>query len=170
MEFEIKDIFGKFDVGGSLVEINPIKSGHINDTFLIKTDDNRRYVLQRINHVVFGNPEKVIANKVTVSRHLGAKASARLNVEPETRVLTFIKAKSGEYLYKDGDGNHWNLMLYIEDSFVFLKTPNKEVAYEAGRAFAKFIADTEDLDPALLMRRFLVFTVCRSDMNSLTAL
>jgi hypothetical protein len=39
-------------------------------------------------------------------------------------------------------------MIYIDDSRVFLKTPDKKTAYEAGKAFGRFLALTSDLDPS----------------------
>jgi hypothetical protein len=41
-------------------------------------------------------------------------------------------------------------MNYIEDSLVYLKSPNADIAFEAGKAFGSFLAMTSDLDPSLL--------------------
>lgn len=150
MEFDIKAIFDQFAVEGTLAEHSPIVSGHINDTFLIKTDKGQSYVLQRINHLVFADPAAVMENKILVSQHIESKLARLPDVEKQRRMLTFCETRSGEFIYRDQAGNFWNLSLYIEDSIVHMKTPEKSIAFEAGKAFGEFLAQTADLDPGRL--------------------
>jgi len=148
MSTDIKNIFDHFEASGEFVDSSPIVSGHINATYLVKTDSDASYVLQRINHIVFERPEDVIANKITVSTHLRNKLKDSPESGSGSYVLNFLKSRSGEYLYRDEEGNFWNLMDYIENSRVYLKTPNRGIAFEAGLAFGRFLALTENLDPA----------------------
>ncbi len=147
MKYEIEKIFRNFEVSGDLVEFSPIVSGHINDTFLIKTADDS-FVLQRINHNVFKNPAEVVKNKILVVEHLKSKEALISN--SGRQMLNFMKSRSGGHLYVDETGNAWNLMRYIENSRVYLKSPDSKIAFEAGKAFGSFLALTEDLDPSLL--------------------
>ena len=146
MNYEIKNIFELFDVGGSFSGSEPISSGHINDTFRIDTEEGPSYVLQRINEAVFTDPRSVVENKITVARHLQHK----LGPDSETRVLNFHKTSDGKQFLREPEGRVWNLMDYIEDSRVYLKVPSTKVAREAGRAFGEFLAMTADLDPSKL--------------------
>lgn len=150
VEFEINGVFTEFDVEGVPVETVPIKSGHINQTFLIRTDLGGSYILQRINHHVFPDPEAVIENKILVARHIAEKRSGLPEGEFLRRVLRFFPTRSDGPLHRDQEGNFWNLMNYIENSSVYLRTPNSKVAFEAGKAFGGFLMDTEDLDPDVL--------------------
>lgn len=147
MKYDIENIFGNFEVDEPVVESAPIVSGHINDTFLVKTEGGS-YVLQRINTSVFTNPDQVVANKVLVVNHLRSDGASLQ--EPGRRVLTFRETRAGGYLHTDTGGNAWNLMNYIEDSLVYLKSPNSKIAFEAGKAFGSFLAMTKDLDASRL--------------------
>jgi hypothetical protein len=148
MKFDIESIFEQFDVDGSFERSSPIKSGHINDTFLVVTDIEASYILQRLNHEVFDDPAAVVENKVLVSENLRRKLIEQNIDDVDNRVLTFFKTAGGEFVYSDADGNSWNLMLYVNDSHVFLKTPDTRTANEAGKAFGSFLALTSDIDPS----------------------
>lgn len=150
MEFQINRVFRQFSKPGKILEYEPIKSGHINHTFYVGTDSGDRYILQQINHHVFLDPEGVISNKIAVANHIARKRSDLSPEELARHVLTFYKTHNGSYLLKDAEGNFWNLMRYIRDSKVYLRTPNRKVAFEAGKAFGGFLRDTEDLDPDTL--------------------
>lgn len=151
MKYEIEKIISNFDCGGGLAGQTPIDSGHINDTFLVRTDAGASFVLQRINHAVFKDPEGVVANKVLVSDHLRAKLAHLPEDEIKRHVLTFVKTAGGRHFHKDEAGNYWNMMEYINNSHVYLKTKNARVAFEAGKAFGGFLAQTADLDPSRLV-------------------
>ncbi|REJ76223.1 MAG: aminoglycoside phosphotransferase family protein [Acidobacteria bacterium] len=151
MEFDIKNVFKCFAVEGVPYETVPIKSGHINQTFLIRSDTGDAYILQRINHTVFRNPEAVIGNKIRVAAHIAEKRKGLPDDKLDRRILRFFETRSGGHIQRDQDGNYWNLLNYIEDSRVYLKTPNAKVAHEAGKALGGFLRDTEDIDPTTLV-------------------
>lgn len=133
----------KFFLDQKTEEIIPLTSGHINDTYLVKTE-NDYYVLQKLNHLVFPNIPDLMKNKVKIARFLSQKESYKLSI------LHFYSTKQGEYFYKDEKGDYWSLMNYIADSKVLEKTENKEQAYEAGNAFGHFIAQLHDFDASEL--------------------
>lgn len=150
MEYRIRSVFGQFEVEGAPINTVPIKSGHINETYLIRTDAGGSYILQRINHTVFRDPEAVIENKIRVAAHIAEKRRHLPEPEFRRRVLRFHPTREGGHLHRDADGNFWNLLDYIENSSVYLRNPNAKVACEAGKALGGFLRDTEDLDPASL--------------------
>lgn len=150
MDREIKEVFQQFEAAGEYTGSTPIDSGHINATYLISTDLGASYVLQKINHAVFKRPADVVSNKITVSKHLQRKLDENPGSAITKRVLNFCRSREGDYLYQDAGGNYWNLMDFIENSRVYLKTPDRGIALEAGRAFGSFLALTEDLDPAAI--------------------
>ena len=145
MSDAVGSIYEKFVTSGSPVEATPITSGHINDTYLIKTDRDESFVLQRINSHVFSDPGSVVKNKVLVAEHIRGKP----NVDPDN-AIRFVKTKEGGFFVTDETGDAWNLMDYIRDSHVFLKAPNSKIAFEAGRIFGDFLEKTADVDPSLV--------------------
>ena len=89
IESEIRDIFDQFQHQSSFLSFKELVSGHINDSFLIKTKTKPYFVLQRINHEVFPNVPKLINNKVSVSNHLLKNSNKNHQNE-----LVFVKNKS----------------------------------------------------------------------------
>lgn len=147
---ELARIFNQFDHGAEFESYSELNSGHINDTYLIKTSEKPYYVLQRINHNVFPDVPGLIANKVNVSRHISKKLSQLPERERNRRVLSFVNAKDGAHYYLDNGGNYWNMMVFIDDSQTFERVTNKEIAYEGGKLFGRFLDMASDFDATKL--------------------
>lgn len=138
----LKYIFDHF-ISNEGIRVDTLTSGHINDTFLVKSPKNS-YVLQKLNHLVFPNIPELMNNKVKVADHLAGKENYKLSL------LHFFKTKEGKYYHQDENGDYWSLMNYIPDSVVLDKTKNKDQAYEAGKAFGHFIAQLDDFNASEL--------------------
>ena len=65
----------RFDLGGPVRGIEPLGQGNVNDTYLVRLGDPARpaVVLQRVNTVVFTDPEAVMANLVAFSEHVARR-------------------------------------------------------------------------------------------------
>ena len=129
-----------------VLHFEELGSGHINDTFLVKTGHDESYVVQKINKSVFKDVPGLVRNKSLVSLFLHKKLSAIPYQERIRRVLTFIPTSNGTYHYTDSNGDYWNVMIYIEDSHTFEIVKNLEIAYEGGKLFGDFLNLTEDFD------------------------
>ena len=138
---QINSLFNKFQTRTELRNYSEIVSGHINDTFLIETSSDKKFVLQRINHKVFPNVPGLMNNKVLVSHHLLKKVD-----QNKRRVLEFIPVSKELYYYKDEDGNFWSLSVFIEDSITYETVPNVKIAQEGGRLTGEFLKMTADLE------------------------
>lgn len=144
MNRKLERIFKQFQVVTEFVSFEELNAGHINDTFLIKTAQSPNYVLQKLNGAVFKDGDKLIANKFLISNHLQVKLAQLPFSEIQRRVLCFVASKTGDFFYQDAARNYWNLSVFIEDSITYEKTPNAEIAYEAGKATGIFLALTAD--------------------------
>lgn len=141
---EIKKVFSNFKHNVLLLNIEELKSGHINDTFLITTNNKTRYVLQCINQFVFKDVSKLMHNKVQITKHL-KKSNSKYTA------LTFISCIDGNYFYVDDvTGKSWNLMLFIENSKSFDKVEDTIIAYEGGKLFGDFLNSTANFDASKL--------------------
>ena len=69
----IKKIFNQFQHHSNFVKAEELTSGHINDTYLITTQQKPYYILQRINSSVFKDVFGLMNNKVLVTEHLRSK-------------------------------------------------------------------------------------------------
>ncbi|WP_223034525.1 phosphotransferase enzyme family protein [Hanstruepera marina] len=121
--------------------IEPLTSGHINDTYHIVSEKDE-YVLQRLNTHVFNNYISLIQNKVTISNYI--KKFYNKNGSPY-KTITVIKTK-GDSFYLENNDSIWILMHYIRESQVFYKAPNKDVVFEAGKLYGNFTYATTSVD------------------------
>ena len=106
-------------------------SGHINNTYLVRTASGKSYVLQHINKYVFKNPEEVMENIGAVTSYL------QENNDGKYTVLHYLKTPAGLYYHKDVRGEYWRMYEYIRG--VCLLTPQcDDDLYQSALAFGKF--------------------------------
>ena len=138
MAYNLNEIISKFDITNS---IEPYGDGHINDTYLAKADT--KFILQRINHSIFKNPEKLMENIQNVTEHLGKKIKEEGgDVTRET--LTIIKTLDGKSFYKDEEGNYFRMYVFIDNATTYQKIENPMHFYSAAKAFGKFQKNLAD--------------------------
>ncbi len=147
---KLKYVFSQFQSHGEFDSFEELASGHINDTYLIKTKKKPYYVLQRINFGVFIDVPGLIENKVAVSRYIQEKLKNLSKKKQERQVLVFVKSKSGASYYQSDDGSYWNLMLFIDDSVTFETVKSEKIAYQGGKLLGRFLTLTNDFDVSKL--------------------
>lgn len=148
----------QFRTRGEPTEIAPVPVGHINDTFIVTATSGpcspaalgwetsettpegggaTRYVLQRINQIVFKNPVQVMANIVRITEHIHAKTVA---VDPQAAAcqLVVVATKDDGAYHRDGDGNIWRMYNFIEDAVTYDCLQSATLAREAARMFGRF--------------------------------
>ena len=119
------------------VELTPnaYGNGHINDTYLIKT--NPGYILQKINTNVFHDPVSVMENIKRVTDHLRLKITAA-GGNPDRETLTVIDTVDGKPFYKDEGGNYYRMYIFIEGARSYDIVENPMQLYNAAKAFGNF--------------------------------
>lgn len=147
----LQTIFKQFKIASIFKSYEIIASGHINDTYLIKTSKKPYVLLQRINKGVFKNIPGLIKNKVAISKHLQKKLQHLPKAEFNRKVLQFIVTKKNTFYYLDTLGNYWNMMVYIENSTTLQTVSSPEIAYEGGKLFGNFLNLTADFDATQLI-------------------
>ena len=148
MAYNIEEILENFSIVGDYVTSEPYGSGHINDTFAVYINlggKEVRYILQRINHEIFKNPEQLMDNISRVTRHIGARLKASGCKDTTRRVLTVINTIDGKPVFKDSDGNYWRVYVFIENATGYDIIENEEQAFQAARAFGLFQKELVDL-------------------------
>ena len=149
-EERLKFIFEQFEHDSEFESFKELASGHINDTYLIKTKTKPYYVLQRINHGIFPDVPGLIENKVAITQHIKEKLQHLSLKKQKRRILKFFKTNTGASYYKGDEGNYWNLMQFIDKSVTHMTVPNEDVAYEGGRLLGEFLTLTSDFDASTL--------------------
>ena len=128
-------IAGQFAIEGNILDIKPLGSGLINDTFRVYTDGADDYVLQRINNAIFKDVELLQHNIDCATAHIRKKGGM---------TLTFLPCKAtGKSYWTDGE-TYWRVSVFIKDSYTY-DTVNPEYSYYAGKAFGQFEAMLADI-------------------------
>lgn len=146
IEEQLKYVFNQFNHNSEYEGYKELASGHINDTYLIKTTRKPYFVLQRINQGVFKDVPGLIKNKVAISLHIQKKFTGLSKKKQERGVLAFAHTKDGATYYQGKEGNFWNLMYYIDKSVTHEIVNSEEIAYEGGKLMGKFLTLTSDFD------------------------
>ena len=132
----IDEAIAAFTLEGDPVSHELYGNGHINDTFLLVTTV-RRYILQRINHIVFPHPDEVMENIQGVTAHLRRSIEAA-GGNPDRETLTVVPTKTGASCYRDSIGSYWRVYLFVEDNLSLDKVETPEQFRASGYAFGRF--------------------------------
>ena len=147
----------RFQLGGDPTAALELKSGHINDSYVITSHDGRRGLLQRINEHVFSNPRRLMENVERITRHL----ADRLGPGSRRRRLTLIPADTGRAWVevrkppggsggkKDDDcaDGWWRMYELIEDVTTRVTASSADQVFRAAQAFGHFQGILADLPP-----------------------
>jgi hypothetical protein len=134
-------IGGLFEIPGTLLEIHPLGSGHIHDTYVARYEHagtTRRYVLQRLNTEIFREPAVVMENLVRVCAHLRAEWRARGASDVARRCLDPLPTREGRSAHIDAEGRWWRAFPFQEGTRSVDRIESPEQAFEAARAFGDF--------------------------------
>jgi Ser/Thr protein kinase RdoA (MazF antagonist) len=140
-------VVSHFKCDADVSSYKPYGSGHINDTFFLKNVSvhGSDYLLQRINHSIFTNVERLTENMRRVTEHLKSKIKEYGNGDPLKEVMTLIPTDSGQFFYKDSVGDYWRMFYFLSDTKSYDVVETEKQAYEGGKAFGKFQAMLSDI-------------------------
>ena len=143
---ELKSIFDQFEISGRFHHAEPISVGHINDTILVKTepDSEPDYVIQKINHQIFKDVDKLMENILRVTTHIRNKIKSDSNLRHK-KYVELVRSKSGSYYYVDESGNYWRCYVYCRNDSADINSITPGMAREGGRALGKFQYFLSDL-------------------------
>jgi hypothetical protein len=135
------------------IHLQPLGSGNINDTYLAEarigapTSPVRQFVLQRLNHHIFRDPQGVMANWVSVAQHLTAQPDYPYAVPHPMPTI------HGTWLHQDETGSYWRMFPFFADTEAPEGGADVLLAQEAARAYGTF---------AKALRHFPVETLTES--------
>ena len=143
-------ILSNFKIQGEFVSCEPYGEGHINDTYLVKFDNDPigLYILQRINHRIFKDINGLMNNISLVTSYLKEKEN---DVDGRS-VLTIIQTKDNKDYYFDQENNqYYRVYIFVKDSLTLQKVTNKELFEESAIAFGRFVNLLADFDTTPLI-------------------
>lgn len=134
-------IVNKFFPHSTVAGIEPFGKGHINDTYKIDLhQENKSYILQRINTNVFKDPFSIAETHVKIQNIVSTGR------EPFT-IAELIPTADGKKMYADPETGVWRMTSYIGNSYTVDVVEHPWQACEAGKAFGWFVTICTALDP-----------------------
>lgn len=145
LKSKLSHVFKEYGVFQQVVDCRLIGSGHIHDTYLVRTASTSAYILQRMNNKVFRDIPGMMENIERVTRHLRLKLSTIPGSNPDKETLTIINAKNGKSYLLDQNGAYWRVYIYIEPHQIYDLADDPAKVKEAGRAYGTFVFLLSDL-------------------------
>ena len=149
----MESIVSKFRIPGQYVEHQAIRSGLINQTYLVHLKDKDgslyKYVFQRINTNVFREPYHVMDNIIHVTEHIKQHMIAEDGTYTR-RVLSFALSKDGLPYYESEQDGFWRAYEFVDNSIAYNIAPSADHFFEAGYAFGRFQHYLNDYDATTL--------------------
>lgn len=128
----MQDIIRSFALEGKPVRCSPFGSGHINQTWLLETDQPHKYILQRVNTGVFPNGNGLMSNIIKVTEHLKKK-------DPDPRhVLTLVPTKEGRMYISRSADELWRVYEYVTGGISLDRAETSDDFRLSGKAFGLF--------------------------------
>lgn len=121
----------EFGIKGKPLNSKPFGHGHINNTFMIETDADKKYILQQINTYVFKDPAKLMDNIIAVTEHI------RKKVDDPQKTLHFLQTSDKQYYCKDENNQCWRCYEMV-DGFCLESPETDQDFYESAIAFGEF--------------------------------
>ena len=91
---QLLNILDQFQLTEKVVSAEPFGNGHINDTLKVTNEKGEiKYVLQRINHLIFTNVDMLQNNIQVVTSHIRKKLEEKGENDIDRKVLTFLPTK-----------------------------------------------------------------------------
>jgi Ser/Thr protein kinase RdoA (MazF antagonist) len=125
----LEEVLSSFGISPVAI-IEPHGNGLIHNTWKVN-DQSNNYILQRINHKVFKQPEYIAGNIEAIGSWLKENHPEYFFVSPlETE-------NNGRLLYMPGEG-YFRLFHFVKDSRTYDITQTPQQAFEAARQFGLF--------------------------------
>ncbi len=142
----LESIFSHFNTNTTFQSAKPYGSGHINDTYLVITNESSKpdYILQRINHHVFKQPRELLENIDKVTHFIKNKLAQTPQIDHERHSMTLIKTHDKKPFYIDEQQYYWACYICIRDSYSHDLATNTKQANEAGRMIGQFLNSLAD--------------------------
>lgn len=128
-----------FGIDGDVGEIKKLNNGHINATYKLTVEENggeQLYIVQRINKYVFKDPKMLMKNVTSVTEFIKEKYLS-MSVDPDRKVLEFLKSENGESCYYDDD-NYYRCYKFVDRSVTYELPDSNELLENLGYAIGNF--------------------------------
>ena len=154
LENELKSISRHFQIYGEILHAEPLKIGHINETYTATYNQGGmrvRYIHQKLNRNVFKNPAGVMKNLMRVTGHIRKKLESNGVPDVTRRTLIVIPTRDGQPCHENGNHDVWRTFVYVEGVQTHEAVQTPAQAFQAGKAFGEFQSQLVDLPGGRLL-------------------
>ncbi len=151
MEYNFKEICGKFAAEGEYESCERYGEGHINATYKLtmrKGGKAVRYILQQINTRLFTDVDKLMHNIELVTSFCRASVIKR-GGDPMRECLNVVPTKEGKS-YLNYAGKSFRMYVFIENAVTYQIVRDARDFYESAVAFGNFANLLADFDASQL--------------------
>ncbi|MCF0197040.1 MAG: aminoglycoside phosphotransferase family protein [Bacteroidaceae bacterium] len=149
MNERLLSIARQFAMEGTIIGIEALGDGFINDTYIVRTEGNHPdYVLQRKNKNIFPDVPAMMDNIQRVTRHIRRHVVER-GGDPAREAMTVIPTRDGALCYKDEQDDYWAVSVFIDNTIAYNKAETPELAYKGGKGIGRFQALLDDFHEPL---------------------
>lgn len=148
----MKKIYSQFRYEGMVVSCTRYGSGHINETYLVVTQQPHLYILQKLSTQAFKDIPALMQNVAAITDHLYQK-----NPDPR-RTLQLIPTQDWQLYYRSPECEYWRSYEFVLSSLCLDKPESNDDLYQSGVAFGDFQKQLADFPAATLhetIRRFM---------------
>ena len=131
-----EDALAAYSHIGTVISCQRYGNGHINDTFLTVSHTGRRYIFQRINHIVFPRPDEIMENILAVTEHIRGKVAAQQG-DVERATLVVVPTDAGRFFYRDSIGSYWRMYEFTERTVTKERAESLKEFRQCGEAFGQ---------------------------------
>lgn len=131
------EVAEQFCSQGNVIEVSEFGNGNINDTYLVTTNinDEKHFVLQRINTNVFRQPNLIMQNMRIFTEHMRRRTREEGHRWQMPRVL---KTQDGQDYFLDSENRFWRAISYVEGARSYDTIRDLSHAKEVGHALGMF--------------------------------
>lgn len=137
---QLAEVLEAFGWGETVTYCERYGSGHINDTFLVITEEGEKkskYILQRMNHEIFKDVDGLMNNVSGVTAYL-REIIIKEGGDPERETLNLVADVDGNLHHIDSIGSHWRVYLFIDEATTYNQVEKVEDFYQSAKAFGHF--------------------------------
>lgn len=128
----LENVIEQYGLNATLFTITTFGNGLINKTWLVKNNE-QQYILQKINHEVFKNPQAIVDNVEAFALYLQHHHPNYFFVAP-------LKTKNNATLVNKPKYGYFRMFPFVKKSHSISVAQNPHQAFEAAKQFGNFTA------------------------------
>ena len=132
-----QEVLEAYGIDGIPVRISPVHSGLINDTWKLVSAE-KQYIVQKINHIVFAEPELIDQNVRIIANYLK-------QFKPGYYFIPPVQSLLGETMVLIG-GEYYRLYPFLAESHTKMVVDTTAEAEQAAIQFGRFTAQFDRFD------------------------